>query len=113
MKPVESVNNFQYLPVCFQTSLTAEDYERLSNFILQELDMALNHTHDTMNQTMKDDEKNNMKSVTKTSTEDDEVNHGDLLDGRTLLEVEALLIMLITRMKIKGEISCVEITITI
>jgi hypothetical protein len=27
---------------------------------------------------------------------------GDLLDGRTLLEAQALLIMMITRMKIKG-----------
>jgi hypothetical protein len=84
----------------FQTSLPPEDYERLCNFILQELDMALNHTHDTL----KDDTKNEAtKSATKTlsSTKKLEEN-GDLLDGRTLLETVALLVMLVTRMKIKG-----------
>ena len=98
--PENKTKNFNYCLFLFQTSLPPEDYERLCNFILQELDMALNHTHDTL----KDDTKNEAtKSATKTlsSTKKLEEN-GDLLDGRTLLETVALLVMLVTRMKIKG-----------
>ena len=68
--------------------------------------MALNHTHDTLDTSLKDETKNKTtKSAAKTgSTEEPKENHEDLLDGRTLLEAEALLIMLITRMKIKGQV---------
>ena len=70
--------------------------------------MALNHTHDTLDASLKDETKNKTtKSATKTTNSTEEAvkeNHDDLLDGRTLLEAEALLIMLITRMKIKGNV---------
>jgi hypothetical protein len=64
--------------------------------------MALNHTHDVLNTTT-NDETNNKATKTKTAKEMEEnKEQGDLLDGRTLLEAQALLIMMITRMKIKG-----------
>ena len=70
--------------------------------------MALNHTHDTLDTSLKDETKNKTtKSATKITNSTEEAvkeNHDDLLDGRTLLEAEALLIMLITRMKIKGNV---------
>ncbi len=64
--------------------------------------MALNHTHDTLNN-HNDDNKTTESSTKPSELKDENSEHGDLLDGRTLLEVEALLIMLITRMKIKGK----------
>ena len=64
--------------------------------------MALNHTHDVLNPTT-NDETNNKATKAKTAKEIEEnKEQGDLLDGRTLLEAQALLIMMITRMKIKG-----------
>lgn len=94
--------SLQFVLFLIVISLPPEDYQRLCNYILQELDMALNHTHDILNKTCQDDLNN--VAIIKTSSSDvkESNNHGDLLEGRTLLEVEALLIMMITRMKIKG-----------
>ena len=68
--------------------------------------MALNHTHDILNTPDHDTKNKTSKSSTKSESSTKELKenneHGDLLDGRTLLEAEALLIMMITRMKIKG-----------
>lgn len=97
-------------------SLPAEDYQRLCNFILQELDMALNHTHDTRTKHKKCS--NTIDSAPKKDPEKDtakeesgESDNRDLLEGRTLLEVEALLIMSMTRMKIKGGGICLFYTL--
>lgn len=73
--------------------------------------MALNHTHDKLSKNRKS---NTNGGAAKKETEKDNKNNGgkveseqkddsDLLEGRTLVEVEALLIMSTTRMKIKGE----------
>lgn len=64
--------------------------------------MSLNHTHDTINKTVNGDSKNKAVKPTTFKDELEEKSGEDLMDGRTLLEAEALLIMLITRMKIKG-----------
>lgn len=105
------LTQFLYLQEIFykSISLPAKDYQRLCNFILHELDMALNHTHDTQTKNHKGGGANNI-SVKKDAKKDgqkqkegsDEKVDGDLLEGRTLLEMEALLIMSVTRMKIKS-----------
>ncbi|XP_046857731.1 protein SMG5-like [Xenia sp. Carnegie-2017] len=99
------LTQFLYLQEIFYKSinLTAEDLEKLTNFILQELDMSLNHTYEITNQltkkTMAVDKKTSLKSSLN-----EESNGEHLMDTRTLVEMQALLVIMIERMKIKGSI---------